>query len=172
MDKSKRQYITRPAVYRVLREYLREYKNRPLDALVSFVLPPIGSIFIFFVPPLIISRIVNEFSSGSSFSFPLIGKYAAVFALSLIVGEFCWRTGVHFTIRLEAAGVRNLAKRAFRDITHRDYDFYVNSFVGTLTRKITSFHSGFEKLTDTLQYSVLSNIFPLVFATAILWRYI
>ena len=163
--------ISKRAVRQVLRDYGAEYKRHWGYALTSFVLPALGAILVSFVPPLFIARIVNMIARGDSVTLSTVGHLIALFALSWLLGEILWRIGIHFLIKLESEGGRHLGKKAFERLARRDYDFYANNFVGSLTKKASSFSRGFEVFTDTLSFNIVTNTFPLVFATIILWRF-
>ena len=163
--------ITRPAVMEVLREYWRQYKMHPGYSVVAFLLPAIGSVFVYYIPPLAVAQIINIFSAQGSISLELAWPYIVLFGGSWLFGEILWRIGMHFLIRLESEGLARLGKLGYKRIADRDYDFYSNNFVGTLTNKAAAFSRGFEGFTDTLSFNILSSVLPLIFAVVILWRY-
>lgn len=163
--------ITHAAVREVLREYWLQYRSQPFSTITSFLAPAIGTILVFFVPPLVIAELVNRLASGENVSLGSVWVYIALFGGLWMFGEVLWRLGQHFWIKIEAQGMNNLSRLAFERLVKRDYDFFVNSFVGTLTKNISSFTRGFETVTDILVYNIFSNVFSLVFATVILWHY-
>ncbi len=163
--------ITNKAVYKALNDYWYQYKSNFWQALLAFSLPAIGNIFVYFVPPLILAKIINTFTAQHQISITLVLKYIALFGILWLLGEILWRIGFHFLIRLETQGINNLAKMAFRWLEDRDYDFYTNNFIGSLTKKALAFSRSFESFTDTLIFNVLGNIFPVIFVTIVLWRY-
>lgn len=165
------QTVTKEAIKKVLHYYIGQYKKYPLTAGIAFLLPAIGTIFVFFVPPLVLSKIVNVFSVGGSISLQSTVSFIAIFAGSWLLGEILWRVGMHFMIKLQGAGNKNLSLAAFRMLSDRDYSFYSNNFVGSLSNKAKSFIFGFEGFSDTIQYNFLSNLFTIVFATIVLWQY-
>mgnify|MGYP001618441222 CR=1 FL=1 len=83
--------ITKPAVLQVLRDYFGEYKRMPLTSILAFLLPACGNIFVFFVPPLLVGKLVNLFASGKVVSSGEVGMNIGLFALSWIFGEVLWR---------------------------------------------------------------------------------
>src|SRR3989344_1976618 len=168
MDK---QFITTKAVHQVLSEYWGQYKKYPIQTIVAFFMPAVGTILVFFVPPLVVARIVNILAAGGEISLKSVGLYVAVFGGLWFLGEMLWRVGIHCLIKLEAIGIAELAKSAFRRLTERDYDFYTNNFVGSLTKKASGFTRGFETFTDTLTFNSVTNIFPIIFSVIVLWRY-
>src|SRR3989338_3496171 len=163
--------ITKQAVLQVLRDYWNQYKAHPWYTGAAFLLPAIGTVLVLFVPPLIVARIIDTFVAQGAVSLSAVWWYIPLFGALWLLGEALWRMSMYFLIKLEEYGLNNLARLAFRRIVERDYVFYANSFVGTLTRKTLAFGKGFEMFTDTLIFNVTTNIFPIFFAAVILWQY-
>ncbi|MEK7585485.1 MAG: ABC transporter ATP-binding protein [Patescibacteria group bacterium] len=166
-----KQIISKQAVRQVLKDYWQQYKNYPVTTLIAFFLPAIGVICTSFIPPLIIARLINLFIEQGMISLSSVTEYIILFGGVWLFGESLWRTGMHLLIKLEAIGMNILGKKAFRLLTKRDYDFYTNNFVGSLTKKAAAFSRNFEAFTDTLIFNVVTNILPIVFAVIILARY-
>ncbi|MDE2038265.1 MAG: ABC transporter ATP-binding protein [Patescibacteria group bacterium] len=163
--------ITAEAVKRVLRTYFGRYRAEPWRASAAFFFPAIGSVLVFFVPPLIVAQIVNLFTSGGMTSLAQAWPYVAAFAALWAAGEIAWRIGLHQLIRLEERSIDILMNDSFSRLMSRDYGFYTDRFVGSLTKMATAFTRGFETFTDTLTFNVVTNIFPLIFAVIVLWHY-
>ena len=166
-----KEVITKKAVNQILSDYWQQYKNSPWQSAIAFFFPAMGSILVLFVPPLILGRLIDIFSTQSKISFHSVSGYIVLLGGLWLLGEVCWRIGMHFLINIETKGVNNLAKMAFQRLTDRDYDFYTNHFVGSLTKKAISFSRSFEIFTDTLFFNVITNVFPILFASIVLWRY-
>ena len=163
--------ITKQAVLQVLRDYWSQYRVHPWYAGVGFFLPAIGTILVFFVPPLIVARVIDTFATQGTISVSAVWWSIPLFGGLWLSGEALWRIGMHFLVKLEAHGLNNLTKLAFRKVVGRDYAFYANNFVGSLTKKALAFGRGFDRFTDTLVFNVVTNIFPILFAVVILWQY-
>lgn len=159
------------ATRQVLVDFWGEYVKNPRHVFFAFLMPAIGSILIFFVPPLIVAKLVDMFVANGFLeirsTFPYIGLFAGVWLL----GEIFWRIGLHAVIRLNTLGINALSRRAYELLAQQDYNFYANNFAGSLTKKAGAYSRSFESLTDTLVFWVVGNIFPLIFAFVILWRY-
>lgn len=163
--------ITAAAVRAVLRDYWSQYKKYPWQTLIALLFPAFGTICIFFVPPLIVAKIINTFVSTHTISLSSTGWLIALFGFLWLCGEVFWRIGMHFLIRIETVGLGALGKKAFGKLAERDYVFYSNNFVGSLTKVTMSYVRGFEGFTDTIGFNVLNNLVPIVFSCVILWRY-
>jgi ATP-binding cassette subfamily B protein len=114
--------------------------------------------------------LVDQFSQRAV-SLSTSGNYLIAFGLLWFLGEIFWRVGLHFWIRVDAIGIDNLSKNAFRELLYRDYDFYANNFVGSISKKSFAYSRNFETFTDTLIYNVLSSLFPILFVIYVLWDY-
>ncbi len=160
-----------PAVRQVLHDYWQQYKAHPWQTFFAFTIPAIGNIFVFFVPPLIVAKLINLYASQKVISLTSIGGYVGLFAGLWLLGEIFWRIGAYFLAQLKADGMGTLNKEAFNHLSERDYDFYSDNFVGSLTKKAFAFAKGFDIFTETISFNVFSQIFPIIFAVIILWRY-
>lgn len=163
--------ITKAAVYEVLKSYWGQYRKYPVQTLFALTLPALGSILGQFVPPLIIAQLVNLLAAGSEVSVNSVGFYIILFGGIWLLGEIFWRIGFYFLAIVEARGINTLTKLSFSKLTERDYDFYANNFVGSLTKKLGSFGRGFESFTDTLVFNIVTAFLPIIFALIVLWRY-
>ncbi len=165
------QVITREAVRQVLRDYWQQYKTHPWYSITGFVMPALGIILTTFVPPLIIARLVNVFVAEGFISLTNAWGLIALMGGLWFLGEIFWRIGLHFFIQMEAAGIYRLCRIAFHRLVERDYDFYTNNFVGSLSKKAMSFSRSFEQFSDTLLFNVVTSAIPILFAVVILWTY-
>lgn len=163
--------ISKEATRRVLAIYWQNYKRHPFMTIIGLFLPATGTIFVFFVPPLIIAELINAFSRDGKMTLETAWPYVALFAGLWLLGEMCWRAGTHLAIKVEADGVRNLNKVAFEELVKRDHSFYTNNFVGSLTKKGLALARGFEIFTDTLLFNIIATIVPTIFALVILLKY-
>jgi ATP-binding cassette subfamily B protein len=166
-----KRYITKESINKVLKCYWEQYKSHPMQSLFAFLLPSIGSILVFFVPPLILGKIINTFVTLGSVSLSSVLTYIVILGIAWMAGEALWRIGMHNVIILETRGIKRLNMIGFNWLAERDYDFYTNHFVGSLTKKALAFSRNFEVFTDTLLFNVFTNFFPFVFVIIVLWQY-
>jgi len=163
--------ISQQAIRQVLRDYWHQYKAKPWHTVIGFSLPALGSVLVFFVPPLILAKLVDIFVARGEISLHSVGWLLVLFGALWILGEIFWRIGEHFLIRIKSRGIYRLAMTAFCRLTDRDYNFYTNNFVGSLTKKGIAFTSSFERFTEILSFNIITSIFPVIFAVIVLWRY-
>ena len=163
--------VSKQAIRSVVRHYMAQYKKYPIATAIAFVLPAIGTILVFFVPPLILARLIDIFAARGYVSLESTTQLVALFAGSWLMGEVLWRIGTHYLIKMKTQSFKDLQLKAFRMISNREYSFYADNFVGSLTNKTQAFSFGFEGFTDILHYNLFSNIFTILFASIVLWRY-
>lgn len=163
--------VSKQAIRSVVRHYIDQYKKYPFSAACAFILPAIGTILVFFVPPLVLARLIDMFAARGFVSMQSTGTLVAIFAGSWFAGEVCWRVGVYYLIRLKAKSFTDLDRKTFQLLSNRESSFYADNFVGSLTNKAHSFTIGFEIFTDIVHYNLFANLFTLVFASIVLWKY-
>ncbi|MDA1337336.1 MAG: ABC transporter ATP-binding protein [bacterium] len=163
--------ITRKAVRQVLLDYWRQYKEYPLHTGIGFLMPAMGDVLVFFVPPLIMASIIDIFARQGQISLHMVWGHLLILSGLWLLGEVFWRIGLYFIVKLQERGINALSKLAFTRLIERDYAFYANNFVGSLTKKALAFGRGFEMFTDTLVFRVTANILSILFVTIILWQY-
>lgn len=168
MDEQK---ISKKAIRQVVRDFWFEYTKKPFVTILAFILPAFGTILVFFVPPLILAKIVDIFISHNTVALSLVTNYIVLFTVLWLIGEGFWRIGMHYLIRLEANGIKSLSRLSFTRLLGREYSFYANNFVGSLTNKSSTYMNAFITVTDTMYYNIVTNIFTLLFATIVLWKY-
>lgn len=168
---SSKEKIEKAAIYQVLHDYALQYKRYPILTIFSALCPALWSILIFFVPPLIIARIVNEFTQNNDIGLSSYSLLITLFWLSWFLGEMLWRLGLHTLIQLETQGIKNLSINSFHELIQRDYNFFINHFAGTLQKKTSTYARNFEKFSDVLAFNVINYLFQIIFASIILWQY-
>ncbi|MBI4599904.1 ABC transporter ATP-binding protein [Candidatus Uhrbacteria bacterium] len=166
-----KEIITWQAVNQVLKDYGDRYKAYPIYAGIGFLLPALGNIGVFFIPPLVVARIIDILVARGSISTAELWVAFPLFGGIWLLGEGCWRVGLHFILKLEERGLNALQTLSFSRLVERDYAFYTNNFVGSLTKKALAFARAFEVFTDTLVFNVVTNIVTILFVVVILWRY-
>jgi len=162
---------TKQAIQLAVRDYLGQYKKHPWLFLGGFVLPAIGNILVFFVPPLILAHILDTFTQTGSITLESAMPNIILMAALWFLGEACWRAGVYFLNRLIEVGSNDLGRNAFAKLQSRDYDFYANHFVGSLTKKTGAYMGHFVNFTQILSYDFFTNVFPAIFAIIVLLKY-
>nr|WP_223183528.1 MULTISPECIES: ABC transporter ATP-binding protein [unclassified Streptomyces] len=136
------------------------------------LLPAVGNIFLGYVSPLIVAKLVGRIAEGGgALALGPLLPYVLAFAGVLLFGEALWRLGFHCLNRLDARGLENLYVTGMDELFAKDAAFFHDNFAGSLTKRVLSFAGRFEDVVDTLTFSVLGSLVPLLFASVVLWRY-
>jgi ATP-binding cassette subfamily B protein len=156
-----------------LRAYWRELARLPRLALPGMLLPAVGNIGIGYIAPLIVAKLVGRLAdrAGGALRVGSALPYVLAFAGVLLASELCWRIGIHLLNRLECRGIEHLYVIGMEELFAKDAAFFHDNFAGSLTKRVLSFASRFEDFTDTLTFSVVGSVVPLVFGSVVLWRY-
>ncbi len=163
--------LSKAAVFAALKSFANQYKKYPLLTFFAFILPAVGVIFVFFVPPLIVANVVNTVARTGTASLTDLWPQLALLGSIWFLGELFYRGGFYALVRLEGHGMANLNRDTFESLMSRDYAFYANNFTGSLTKKALTFPRMFERFTDILCFNIIGNLVSLTFAFVILWRY-
>ncbi|MER8236740.1 ABC transporter ATP-binding protein [Streptomyces sp. NPDC094049] len=137
------------------------------------LLPALGNIGINYIAPLIVAKLVGRIagSGGTAVAVGPLLPYVLGFAGVLLLAEALWRVGLHCLNRLDARGIENLYVTGMDELFAKDASFFHDNFAGSLTKRVLSFASRFEDVVDTLTFSVMGSLVPLLFASVVLWQY-
>lgn len=159
------------AIRKAFRSYCNIFLQHPLISLASFVIPALGTILVFFVPTLIIAKLIDIFVAEGAIQLSLAWHSIILFATLWLLGEILWRIGAQCFTRLKVIGMTTLAKDAFDLLTKQDYAFYSDNFVGSLTKKTAAYSVNFDMFSNALNYNIFNNVFPAIFAFVVLAKY-
>ena len=159
------------ALLLVLRFYGRAVRRHAAMATGALALPAIGSILIFYVPPLFVAAVAARLAKGEHLSGHALTPYVLGFSLSWLAGEGLWRLGLACMIRCETRSIRDLYLEGMDALLAKDAVFFHDNFAGSLTKRVLSFASRFEEAFDTLSFNVVSNVVPIAFGCIVLWHY-
>jgi len=148
--------------------YVSEVKRQWLVSLPSFLLPGIGSIFVFYVPALFVAEALSKLEAGNLLASEAI-RLVLLFAGAWLLGEMLWRIAIHTAIKLQVRGQKQLFNWAMQQMFKKEMAFYADNFAGSLTKKILAFGRNFEGVTDVFAFEVMPNAIPLIFITVVLW---
>jgi ATP-binding cassette subfamily B protein len=155
----------------VVRRYIAQVRRRPAIAIPALLLPGIGDVLIFYVPPLIVARLLGAFAREEELSASELTPYVLGFAAVWLAGEVIWRIAVLLMARTEIRGMEALYIEAMDELLAKDLSFFQDNFAGSLTKRALGYAKRFEDIFDVLCFSVVANLLPLVFAGVILWTY-
>ncbi|HUR05854.1 MAG TPA: ABC transporter ATP-binding protein [Nonomuraea sp.] len=163
--------VRKPAVLLALRHYSGELVRQWRVAVPALTMPALGNICLFYLAPLAVAGIVGHLSAGGDGSVGALLPYVLTFAGLLLAGEVLWRIGLHFLNRADARGIEHLGVVGMDELLTKDTAFFHNNFAGSLTKRVLGFSSRFEDFVDTLTFSIMAKVVPIVFASVVLWTY-
>ncbi|GAB2474701.1 ABC transporter ATP-binding protein [Streptosporangium sandarakinum] len=161
----------RSAVLLALRHYCGELRRQWPVAAPAMTLPAMGNICLFYLAPLMVAGLVGHLAGGGDGTLDALLPYVLGFGALLLAGEVLWRLGLHFLNRTDARGIERLGVVGMDELMSKDTAFFHDNFAGSLTKRVIGFSSRFEDFFDTLTFSVIAKVVPLVFASVVLWRY-
>ncbi len=155
----------------VVRRYLSQIRRRPTVSILALVLPGLGNIFVFYVPPLIIARVLGEFAAGARPGPREFIPYVLVLGGAWLAGEAIWRVASFLLARAEIRGLEELYVQAMDELLAKDLAFFHDNYAGSLTKRALGYARRFEDVFDVMAFQVISNLLPLGFVAFVLWKY-
>ncbi|HUS26243.1 MAG TPA: ABC transporter ATP-binding protein [Nevskiaceae bacterium] len=158
------------AIKMATRHYIGQIWKERVTAIPALILPGIGTILTFYVPPLIVAAVLGKYADQQP-TLRDITPYLLLFAAAWLAGELLWRAAFFCLNRTDAYAMRNLYIAGVQELAKKDIGFFHDNFAGSLTKKTIGYGKSFEGFMDTLVFKVFANIIPLIFAAIVLWRY-
>ena len=159
------------AVLVVLRYYGRALLRHRGVAVPGLLLPALADTCLLYLVPLIVAQLAGRLAGRADTGAATVLPYVLSFVALMVVAEALWRVGVHCMNRTDGRGIEELYVIGFNELLAKDAAFFHDNFAGSLTKRVLSFAARFEDFADTLAFSVVASILPLVFASVVLWRY-
>ncbi|MDX6273529.1 MAG: ATP-binding cassette, subfamily bacterial [Frankiales bacterium] len=161
----------RDALRLAVRHYVAELRRGTSLSAGALVLPALGNIALFYLPPLIVARLAGRLAAGAEPTTAVLAPYVLLFSGSLLLGELLWRAGLHCLNRADGYGIEHLYSSGMEALLEKDAAFFHDTFAGSLTKRLVSYASRYTEFVDTLSFSVVANLIPLAFACTVLWGY-
>jgi ATP-binding cassette subfamily B protein len=170
MKKSRKRSVTR----RTFHYYLQEMKQSKGLALTAVLLTPLVIFGRVALVPYVTAQIIQLVSEGNippdqlwATMTPYIVAVAGGYLLfSVILGELrLWALW-----RLELKVMYRLSNKCFVRLSQQSMHFHNNRFGGSLVSQTGKFVSSFERLFDTLVWSLLPTVLSIFFVAVILWQ--
>ncbi len=168
MESTKTEHNTTKIAFR---HYLGQIKHDWFLSVPTMVLSGVGNILVFYVPPLIIAALIQRLGNGKDFSVSDALPFVITFAGVWIFGEVLWRLTFYFMIKFETRTLDRLYNFAMQEILKKDIHFFQDNFVGSLTKRVIGYAQRFIQFFDTIIFSVVCNILPMIFASIVLWQF-
>src|SRR6266566_2748746 len=159
------------SLWLVVRRYAAQIRRRPALAIPALLLPGIGTVLVFYAPPLVIAKLLAAFARGQQFSSGQLAPYVLTFAALWLAGEVLWRAADCFIARAEIRGMEALYIEALDELLAKDLPFFHDNFAGSLTKRALGYARRFEDVFDVMCLQVAANLVPVAFVVAVLWTY-
>jgi ATP-binding cassette subfamily B protein len=143
------------------REILREWR---LSAPIIFSVV-IGTILIFYIPPLVIAAIIAD---DSTITLANGWHYALWFGLAWLGGEALWRISFFFMAKFEARVMYRFYMETLEELLKKDIAFFNDRFAGSITKNVLAYARRFESYFDTITFGLISQIGPAIFGLVVL----
>lgn len=157
---------TKPGLLRrIMKVYNREIiKEWRLSApIISCVV--IGTILIFYIPPLVIAAII---ANDSTITLANGWHYALWFGLAWLGGEALWRVSFFFMAKFEARVMYRFYLETLQELLTKDTGFFNDRFAGSITKNVLAYARRFESYFDTITFGLISQIGPAIFGLVVL----
>ncbi|MGE5540907.1 MAG: ABC transporter ATP-binding protein [Bacillota bacterium] len=140
----------------VLKNYLAALKNYPL-MLSGLFLILLGVQAAEIASPLLLKHFI-DLVAGNNVTHLITSGVAwslTFYALALFVSWVFYRFLMLFQNQIEARVQRDLLNKAFAYLVYHDYDFFINNFAGTLTRRITRYARAFQQVFQSIAINII-----------------
>jgi len=161
----------RSVAKRTLYYYWQELKKHKLLAIGALITRPAEIFAISFVLPFIIAQIVDILASETVSTENMWGTFLP-YIIAAIIAVVLQRILLYFSIlwlwKLEIKAQYNLANMAFHALSLQTMQFHNNRFGGSLVSQTGKFVGGFERLFDTIIFSLFPILLNVIFTVVIL----
>ncbi len=160
----------RAALRLASRRYFGQLSKNRRVAVPAMLLPAIGNIFVFYLPALVVARMLDA-ATADDFDAADLTPHVIAFGASLAIGEVFWRIGIYFLNRTDARGIESLWTTGMDELLAKDAMFFHDNFAGSLTKRLVSYATKFENFVDAFAFHIVGNLVPLLFACVVLWLF-
>ena len=143
------------------REILKEW--RLTAPIISSVV--IGTILIFYIPPLVIAAII---ANDSVITLANGWHYILWFGLAWLAGEALWRIAFFLMARFEVRVMYRFYMQTLEELLKKDTAFFNDRFAGSITKNVLAYARRFESYFDTITFGLISQIGPAIFGLIVL----
>src|SRR5215813_14621495 len=155
----------------VLQRYGAQIRRRPALASSALLLPAIGDVLAFYVPPLIVAKLLSAFARQNQLSARDLVPFVMTFTGVWLSGEVVWRIAAPLIARAEIRGIESLYLEAMDELLAKDLAFFQDNYAGSLTKRALGYARRFEDVFDVLCFQIFPNFLPLAFVSFVLWKY-
>ncbi|HYF97016.1 MAG TPA: ABC transporter ATP-binding protein [Patescibacteria group bacterium] len=154
-----------------VRHYLEQFWIDKKFSLSSIILASIGNIFVFYIPPLILGKFLQRYSSQPLPQLSDLTPYLLAFAGLWLLGEVFWRFARRMIIITEVNGMERLYKNGVSNLLKKELSFFHENFAGSLTKKTIGYARSYDAICEAFIHDMMANLLPLIFVCYVLWQF-
>lgn len=139
---------------------LKDYKNSQYVILIAIFF---GEVAATLVVPLLGQRILNAADAGGPEAYGIMMQSVLFLACAIVVYNILFRLADHQLVSSQSRILKDLYDLAHRNLQQKSYDFYTNTFAGSLIAKTKRFVSSFETLQDIFVWQIWMGGFGFLF---------
>lgn len=154
-----------------IKHYLEQIRMDWRTTVPGFLLTGVGTVFVAYIPPLIIAKLLSRYSSGNFPDVSDLIPYVVAFGGLWLLGELMWRIAIHLLIKAETRGMERLYTNAMNYMLKKDLSFFHDNFAGSLTKKTIGYSARYVDVMDNLIFNVTPYFIPAIFISVVLWQF-
>ncbi len=155
----------------VLGEYLNVARRHWVGLWASLVTVVIPVIAVDIVTPLYYKKLIDISTDGTRGEFSVEALTWVIFVI-LVLNLVSWvsfRTYTFVMSHLQSAIMKSLRQNAYDYVIGHSYNFFSNTFAGSLVQKINRFMRSFERLTDRFFGEIVPLLVKVIGICLVLW---
>lgn len=126
-----------------------------------------------YLPPLIVSKILDRINTGDFVKGDLVGSFGALLlSYALVVfggGVLAGRVLNYIVWKLEMNVMADIHRHIFNHLLEQSNNFHANRFGGSLVSQTNKFAGGYIRMYDTLIFQTISLVLSFIFSVVILY---
>ncbi len=167
MQEKRNKQAYKLAIRHYLKLMLQDWKFN----ITSMLCTGIGTIFAFYLPPLLIAKLIGAYKNTALPGLGELLPYIIAIGASWLFAEALWRLGIFLLIKGEVKGTEKLYNYSVKQLLEKDLAFFHDNFAGSLTKKTTGYANRYIDFLDVLFFNLAPSVIPTIFVCFILWAY-
>jgi len=140
------------------------YKFSFFTIIISVILASLSGVII----PLFLKDFFNIISGATAAPEPLIRIAFIIAGLKLSEWIF-WRLSTFVAVAFSTKVMADLSNKAFAYLHRHSFDFFNNSFVGSLVKRMRNFYHSFDELADNIFWELIPLLVNVIFIFTVLF---
>lgn len=158
--------------WRSVRFFIRKAWQHKALLIGALLAVPAASLFLYYIPPVIIAGMLDRLSTGDYVQGDLWGSFGSSLVwyavLTLLSGTLLWRIAVFCHWNLEMRVLRSIHQEVFAHLMRLSATFHANRFAGSLVSQANKLASAYVRFADTMVFDFLTLFLSFVLSFIIL----